>query len=249
MAATEQVANGKGEKKETAAPAPPPPAIPPALTTPFFSRGFKELLTVVITKLVQGGVPRDKLNKVLQEMAPEIQRIAASSNAAFLAGVTEYLRRKEQEELRSDYLGRALVYDIEKYFPPDHETGRKLLTEPVKGLLPWQVADGLVVALKGAHGLDTIKEYSDTCRTKAEQYRSEADFLIDFEKYMADPDVKRIVTDVTTRFKLLLHKKPEADQKKFLLNQIHTSIAFREMKRDLTDEELGIVTHAFLKVK
>ncbi|MBI5178563.1 MAG: hypothetical protein HZA04_04830 [Nitrospinae bacterium] len=246
MASIVQVEKGKDEKQEPAA---PPPVIPPSLTTPLFIKGFKELLSTFLGKMVASGVPRDKLNKALSEMPPEIQRIAAGMNATFLEGVADYLRRKEQEELRNDYLGRALVYDIEKLFPPDHETARKLTTEPVKGMLPYQVADGLIAALKAAHGLDTIKEYSQTCKAKAEQYRSEADFLIDIEKFVNDPDVKRITTDVTTRFKLLMHKKPEADQRKWILNQIHTSFSFREMKRDLSEEELGTITHTFLKAK
>ncbi len=230
-------------------PPPPPPAIPPSMTIPYFSQGFKNVLTSFIGKLVQSGVPRDKINKALSEMLPEMQRIAAASNSSFLGAITTYLDRKEYEGMRKDYMGRALLHDLDQHLPRDKDMREKLTKTPISGFLPIQVAEGLIAALKSAHGLDTIKGYSATCAAKAEQYRDSATGLIDTDKFMEDPEVKKLVSDITTRFRLLMHKKSEADRKKWILNQVSTSHAFREMKRDLTDEELGIITHSFLKTK
>jgi len=228
---------------------PPPPAVPPAMTLPYFSKGIKDVLTAFLGKLIQNGVPRDKVNKALTETIPEIQKTASAANNAFLVAITKYLDRKIHEGARKDYLGRALLFDLDQYLPKDEETRDQLALKPIQGFLPPQIAEGLVTALKSAHGMDTIKEYDAICKAKVEQYRSGADGLIDVENFVNDPEVKKLVMNITTRFRLLLHKKSEADQKKWISNQISTSYSFRGMKRDLTDEELGVITQSFLKIK
>lgn len=238
----------KDEGPKTAdAPKETAPAIPKSITTPYFTRGFKEVLTIFIQKLLRQGIPRDRLNTALGEMLPEMQRIAGKMNDELLTQATDYLVRKNFENLRSDYLGRALCYCLEDHFPKDVETGEKLTTEPVDGMIPHHVAQGLINALKSAHGMDTIKKYQELANQKAESYRSEVDLLIDIPKFMADQEVREMVKDITTRFRLLMHKKSEADQRKWLLNMISTSHEFKSMRRDLTEREVAIIHSAILK--
>lgn len=236
-----------GEGDSTVIQEAPPPAIPKSITAPYFTKGFKEILTIFIQKLLRQGVGRDKLNTALSEMLPEIQRIAGRTNDEFLAQATDYLNRKNFENLRSDYLGRALLYCLEDHFPKDIDTGDRLTTEPQDGLIPHQVAMGLINALKSAHGMDTILEYQELCNEKAEKYRSETDLLIDVKKFVDDPEVKRVVKDITTRFRLLMHKKTEAEQRKWLMNMVSTSASFKEMRRDLTPREVDIIYAGFFK--
>lgn len=231
------------------APAEMEEALPKALTNPYFSQGFKEVLTSFVQKLLKAGVPRDQLNKALAEMMPEIQRVAATTTSAFTERVAKYLQRRKWEEVRQDYLGRALLFEIEQYFPRDEETGERLLFEPVDGFVPRQVAEGLVMALKQAHGTELVHQYEDVCAKKKEMYRNEVTRLVDVNAFVADLEVKTLVKDITTRFRLLLHKKAEPDQRKWLLNLISRSHSFREMKRDLTGQEIDIIARAFLKIK
>lgn len=224
-------------------------ALPKALTSPFFSQGFKEVLTSFVQKLLKAGVPRDQINKALAEMMPEIQRVASSTTNAFTEQVAKYLQRRKWEEVRQDYLGRALLFEVEAHFSRDEETNEKLLFEPVDGFLPRQVAEGLIMALKQAHGTELIHTYEDLCAKKKERYRNEVTRLIDVNAFVADPEIKTLVKDITTRFRLLLHKKSEPDQRKWLLNLISRSRSFMEMKRDLTIQEIDIIARAFLKVK
>lgn len=224
-------------------------ALPKALTSPFFSQGFKEVLTSFVQKLLKAGVPRDQINKALAEMMPEIQRVASSTTNAFTEQVAKYLQRRKWEEVRQDYLGRALLFEIEAHFSRDEEINEKLLFEPVDGFLPRQVAEGLIMALKQAHGTELIHTYEDLCAKKKERYRNEVTRLIDVNAFVADPEIKTLVKDITTRFRLLLHKKSETDQRKWLLNLISRSRSFMEMKRDLTIQEIDIIARAFLKMK
>ena len=232
-----------------APPAVPEEALPKALTAPYFSQGFKEVLTSFIQKLLKAGVPRDQINKALAEMMPEIQRVATTTTSAFTERVAKYLQRRKWEEVRTDYLGRALLFDIEAHFSTDEETNERLLFEPVKDLLPRQVAEGLIMALKQAHGTELVHQYEDICAKKKERYRDEVTRLIDVKSLVADEEVKVMVKDITTRFRLLLHKKAEPEQRKWLNNLITRSHSFRDMKRDLTNEELDIIAQAFLKTR
>lgn len=238
-------------EKNAAVAAPPEPeeALPKALTTPYFSQGFKEVLTSFVQKLLKAGVPRDQINKALAEMLPEIQRVATTTTSAFTERVTKYLQRRKWEEVRTDYLGRALLFDIEAHFSTDDEVNEKLLFMPVKGFLPREVAEGLVMALKQAHGTELVHQYEELCAKKKERFRDDVTRLVDVKAFVADDDVKTIVKDITTRFRLLLHKKAESEQRKWLNNLISRSHSFREMKRDLTNEELDIIAQAFLKTK
>ncbi len=238
--------------ERNAAPAPPvepDESLPKALTTPFFSQGFKEVLTTFVQKLLKAGVPRDQINKALAEMMPEIQRVASTTTTAFNERMTKYLQRRKWEEVRHDYLGRALLFDIEVHFPKDEETSERLLVEPVDGFVPRQVAEGIIMALKQAHGTELIHQYEDLCDRKKEAYRNEVTRLVDVNALVADAEVKALVKDITTRFRLLLHKKTEPEQRKWLLNIISRSRSFMEMKRDLTVKEIDIVAQAFLKTK
>lgn len=233
----------------TAPPAEPEEALPKALTTPFFSQGFKEVLTSFIQKLLKAGVPRAQINNALAEMMPEIQRVASTTTTAFTEKVGKYLQRRKWEEVREDYLGRALLFDIEGHFPTDEETSERLLVEPVAGFLPRQVAEGLIMALKQAHGTELIHQYEIICAKKKEMFRSEMTRLVDVNAFVADDEIKTLVKDITTRFRLLLHKKTEPDQRKWLLNLISRSHSFMQMKRDLTVQEVDIIARAFLKMK
>lgn len=233
----------------TAPPAQPEEALPKALTTPFFSQGFKEVLTTFIQKLLKAGVPRAQINNALAEMMPEIQRVASTTTDAFTDKVGKYLQRRKWEEVREDYLGRALLFEIEAHFPTNDEISERLLIEPVDGLVPRQVAEGLIMALKQAHGTELIHQYEVTCAKKKELYRNEMTRLVDVNAFVADDDIKTIVKDITTRFRLLLHKKTEPDQRKWLLNLISRSHSFMQMKRDLTAQEVDIIARAFLKMK
>lgn len=233
----------------TAVPVKPDEALPKALTIPFFSQGFKEVLTSFVQKLLKAGVPRDQINKALAEMMPEIQRVASTTTTAFTEQVTKYMQRRKWEEVRQDYLGRALLFEIEGFFPRDEETNDRLLVEPVAGFVPRQVAEGLIMALKQAHGTELIHQYEELCNKKKEMYRNEATRLVDVNAFLADVEIKTMVKDITTRFRLLLHKKTEPDQRKWLLNLISRSHSFMEMKRDLTVEEVDIIARAFLKMR
>jgi hypothetical protein len=221
--------------------------IPTSVTSPRFTTGFKEILSSFIGKLVKHGVPHEKINHALSEMPAEINRVSSAANKDLSAAVSNYLYKKELEKNRVDFLGRALLSEIEQYFPRNQKTAERLMVEPMAGHIPIQVAEGLIFALKKTHGVDVIEEYEIVCSRKAELYRNKDDMLIDSQKFLADPEIKGITHEILTRFRLLMHKKTEAEQKKWLLNQISSSPAFQDMKRDVSDDELGIITRAFLK--
>ncbi len=233
----------------TAVPPEQDESLPKALTVPFFSQGFKEVITSFVQKLLKAGVPRNQINSALAEMMPEIQRVASTATTAFNERMTKYLQRRKWEEVRHDYLGRALLFDIEGHFPKDEETSERLLVEPVDGFVPRQVAEGIIMALKQAHGTELIHQYEDLCDRKKEAYRNEVTRLIDVGALVADAEVRSLVKDITTRFRLLLHKKTELEQRKWLLNIISRSRSFMEMKRDLTAQEVNIIADAFLRKK
>jgi hypothetical protein len=223
-------------------------AVPSSVTVPLLTAWFKNITAAFAGKLSKHGVGRDDVNKALGEMDDEINKAVQAADLQLQSKVTDYLYRKELEKMRFDYMGRALMRDVEKLFPRDPDVAERILSEPVPGHIPIQAAEGLIFALKGAHGTELVEEYERLCAKKAEQYRSPDDLLIDAEKFLADPDVRRLATDVCTRFRLLMHKKPPKEQVKWLLNQITSSRSFREMKRDLTEEEAGAITRAFLKI-
>jgi hypothetical protein len=225
-----------------------PHAIPNSITIQFFSNGSKEILSTFVKRLSAQGVANDKINSVLSEMAPDIQRIVTSSNKLLQAAVTDYIYRRDIEQVRFDYLGRALVHNIENFFPRHPALAEKLCSEPVPGHLPVQVAEGLINALKSAHGADTVKEYEGICDKRAELYRNKADLLINADNFINDQEVKSLTREILTRFRLVLHKKSKDEQKNWIYRQISSSVSFREMTRDLADEELTVITHAYLNI-
>ena len=223
-------------------------AVPPSITVPFFTDWFKEITATFAGKLSKQGVDHEAIKKAFPEMDVEIKRAVQTANLRFQTQISDYLYRKELEKMRIDYMGRALIREVEKHFPRDPDIADRLLEEPVAGYVPIQVAEGLIAALKSAHGTELIEEYERLCVEKAEQYRNPDDMLIDTEIFLADQDVKRMATDVCTRFRLLMHKKPEEEQKKWLLSHIFSSHSFRGMKRFLTDDEAAVIIRAFLKI-
>jgi hypothetical protein len=222
-------------------------AVPPSITNPLFTSYFRQVMASFAAKLSSREVERETIKEALSEMEPELKYIVTSANYRLQTAFTDYLYRKELEKMRVDYMGRALIRDIEHFFPRNPELAEKLLSTPIEGRVPIQVAEGLITALKNAHGTELIEEYEKACAEKAEQYRNPDDLLINTEEFLADPDVKRLATDVCTRFRLLLHKRSVEEQRKWLLNHISTTAAFQEMKRDLTEEETNIITRVFLK--
>ncbi|MBI3793385.1 MAG: hypothetical protein HY280_01480 [Nitrospinae bacterium] len=225
----------------------PAPAIPSHVTAPKFATGVKEILAVFIGRLVKHGVQHELINKALSDISSEIHRVSSTANKDISNAISDYLYRKELEKNRVDYLGRVLLGEMEQFFPRNQEVADRLLAEPVQGFVPIQVAEGLIFALKKTHGADVIDEYEKLCARKAESYRNKEDGLVDNQKFFADQEIKSLVQQIITRFRLFMHKKPEAEQKKWILNQITSAPAFQPMHRDVTDEELHVITRAFLK--
>lgn len=215
--------------------------IPVSVTAPSCSKLLNTGLTIFAKQLIKNGVSEEAIKKTITQLSGQLKEIVRTHNLSCATVMDQFIHKKELEEMRSDYMGRALLHMFDPYFPQDDTTGELLLTEPIPGMLPRQIAQGLLRAIKNSQGYDSIEEYELQCNSIAERYRSESDGLIDVDAYENDAEVKTITTELLNKFVANLAHKDRERQKSWLLGMIATAESFRHMHRDLTDAEMELL--------
>jgi len=207
------------------------------ITLPFCSRNVNKAILAFSSALIKSGVQKQVIMDTLTALKPQLSQIASEFNDECHNAIARFNYLLEQESLITDYLGKALLKDIEPLFPQDPDTEELIMTSAVNGILPRYISAGLVDAIKSAHGEQAVEEYENIAADKVEKYRAKANGLIDFAAFAADKEISQIRERMIAQFRKIYEERDEGERKRWFLSKITASAGFKKMKRDLTDGE------------
>lgn len=199
---------------------------------PAYLAGIKSIISVFAKELTANGVSKETIKASLAPMLPETKKALEIIHKSLIQE-----RVKKPDDKRKNFLGRALLYHIEHFFPKSKDAAEKVIFEQVEGVLPRQVAQGLISAIQSAQGIQLTEKYEKVCDEKAEDYRDGEGGEVDLDAFANDPEVKKISEDMIGKLKSALADLDEDKKKRWLVSIIQNSAKFREMKRRLTDTE------------
>ncbi len=221
-------------------------AVPELVTLEFCALSARKTLDIFSVVLKQNGVSDEVIQKTISRIQPELRKSINQINEGCRAKINKILERREMEDRRQDYFGRALLYRLENDFPADEDTTAIIVAEFVKGVIPREICEGLIKALKSALGEEELDTFEKKFTDATNNYRDKKTGLIDMDKFLEDAELKKIVSRTINKFRVAFEGKDESSRKEWLLNIIASTDSFNKMKRDLKDSEYDqIVRHLF----
>lgn len=210
----------------------------------FVTKNINKALLTMASALMQKGVQKQIIMDALAAVKPLIAPSPEEIEEQRLSALRYFRERVDANKFIADFVGKAVIARVEKYFQGDMETEEAILKQPVPGVLPKEVSSGIIDAVKSFHGDETLEKYEKLLTQRAERYRRKSDKLIEVKAFVEDSDVKQVGERMVTQFKSLFEKKTEEERKIWLLNKIHTSEDYAPMKRDLTNDEYKLILTA-----
>ncbi len=221
-------------------------ALPELATLRFCAQSARKTLDIFSAVLKQNGVSDEVIQKSITMIQPELKESIKQINDGCRSKINNILERREMEDRRQDYFGRALLYGLENDFPVDENTTAIIVAELVEGVIPREVCEGLIKALKSALGDEELETFEKKSNDLAEEYRDKTTGLIDTDKFIEDAKMIEIASKTINKFRVAFEGKDESSRKEWLVNIISTTDSFKKMKRDLRDSEYDqIVRHLF----
>lgn len=149
-----------------------------------------------------------------------------------------------KDERRRDYTGRALLFHIEKLFPGDKDTSRRIVSEKIKGKLPRQTARGLINSIGSCNSykLDSV------ILPHVAKHLVAPNQEMDYDAFAMDGAIRVIVAHAIKKLENFFESMSGEDQKQWLLDNISESESFDEMERGLSEEELDLIIANIFKV-
>ncbi len=206
-------------------------------TLSIYTRGFKSILAAFTKELTSRGVDQETVKGALTSIYSETMMLVKEMHGKVIEEAEKYRRLREQEERRRNYLGRALLVHIEEFFPTTREAAEKVLSDQSDGLLPREIAQGVLAAVESAQGYDMLEEYEEKSRQIAEKYRQGDGNLIDLDAFVNDSEVRMMVRVMLGNLKKMLEKRGEKSKKDWLTGVIENSANFQKVDRYLAEEE------------
>jgi hypothetical protein len=210
----------------------------------FVTKNVNKALLTMASALMQKGVQKQIIMDALAAIKPHISPSPEEIEEQRLSALRYYTERRDANKFIADYAGKAVISRVEKYFQRDKETEEKILKQAIPGILPKEIASGIIDAVKSFHGEETLEKYEKLLTQKAERYRRKSDKLIEVKAFLEDADVKQTGERMVAQFKGLFEQKSVEERKIWLLHKIHTSSDYAPMKRDLADEEYKLILTA-----
>jgi len=206
-------------------------------------------ITLTIERFVDALHERGVDPALVQATVEDVRRSASAQIPPLVnASRSDFLYNQSNfhQSERKDYLGRALIANLDPVFPDSEEAGVQIQYKPIKNHVPRQVAEGLIHAIKSSVDFSTINHYEAICLNKAATYRHTTGKRIDLERFFSDKEVSVIVRIVLSRFGQMYRAlgNPEGDN--WLLRKILHSSPFDPLKRDLTEAEYRLILHHIL---
>ena len=147
--------------------------------------------------------------------------------------------------LRKDYFGRALLFHIEKYFPTDRETSKRILIEPVDGFLPRQIAKGIINAIKESQSKNA-GHFTNVFNKNVARHTFSPTDGPDYIAFSSDGNMRSMVAFIIKKFEKYYRQMEEGAGRDWLLNHITSSDTFTSMQRELTQQEMDmLMEHIF----
>ena len=160
--------------------------------------------------------------------------------------------RKEQEHelfhhLRKDYFGRALLFHIEKYFPADRETSKRILLEPVDGFLPRQVAKGLINAIKETQS-SNADHFTNVINRNIARHTFSPSNGPDYTAFASDGNMRSMVAFIIKKFEKHFKEMEPKEGRAWLFKHIADTDSFSSMQRDLSEKEMDLLLENLFRV-
>lgn len=221
-------------------------AVPEMATLQFCAQSARKALDILSATLKKNGVSEEVIQKTITLIQPELRKSINQINESCRAKINKILERREMEDRRQDYFGRALLHKLEKDFPVDEDTTAIIVAELVDGVIPREVCEGLIKALKSALGEEELDTFEKKFAEATEKYRDKTTGLIDMDKFLEDAELMKLTSRTINKFRAAFEGKDESSRKEWLVNMISSTDSFKIMKRDLKDSEYEqIVRHLF----
>ena len=150
------------------------------------------------------------------------------------------------QHLRKDYFGRALLFHIEKYFPSDRETSKRILQEPVDGFLPRQIAQGIINAIKESQAKNT-DHFTNVFNRNVARHTFSSNGP-DYVAFASDGNMRSMIAFIIKKFEKYYRDLDDGHKREWLLHHIVSTTSFSAMQRDLTDREIDLLMEHLFNV-
>ena len=143
------------------------------------------------------------------------------------------------QHLRKDYFGRALLFHIEKFFPTDRETSRRILMEPVDGFLPRQVAQGIINAIKESQAKNA-GHFTNVFNRNVARHTFSSNGP-DYAAFASDGNMRSMVAFIIKKFEKYYKAMDDSAGREWLVRHIAGAPSFSSMQRELTEQEVDLL--------
>ncbi|MDH4184257.1 MAG: hypothetical protein OEV92_08550, partial [Nitrospinota bacterium] len=148
--------------------------------------------------------------------------------------------------LRKDYFGRALLFHIEKFFPTDRETSKRILLEPVDGFLPRQIAQGIINAIKESQAKNA-DHFTNVFNRNVARHTFSSNGP-DYIAFSSDGNMRSMVAFIIKKFEKHIKLMSDEEARKWLSTHIASTETFSAMQRDITDQEMNLLLENIFNV-
>jgi len=212
------------------------------------NRDLKYAINIYCDALINKGVAEKDVKEALHNIVPELKVISDKLEENYSPSHNEPVRDSSSIlNNRSDFLGRAMLMSLERYLPEDAEDHNRITQTPIDGKLPREAFEGVITAIKSSHGYGIVEEYEKKCSEKIKGYVDEKKGEVDMEAFYKDPEVLTMVNEMMRQAREVLSKLEDDMLKEWLGKVLSNSSSFKNMNRDLTEEEYRILKLSILR--
>lgn len=183
------------------------------------------------------GVSKDLIARAMDQMAPQLDQLARNACETI---IVEALEDNRAQYARTDHFGRALLFHLEKLFPRDPADEKRILREPLHGMLPRQVAAGVADAIREAVGGQRAG-FTGVFARNVSKHTMKAAGHVDYHAFASDGNMRAVVAHVIRRFEARFNAMPHDEGRAWLSSRITSTEAFAAMRRPLTGGELDLL--------
>ncbi len=216
------------------------------VSCPQCRRAIRKSMVIMADTLAEMGVPSALIDTSIAEITKKIGVSIDHGEHTCSAKAFTYDRKKFFENERKDYLGRALIYDLEKIFPVTVEEQIRIRDRAEEGKAPREVAEGLIKAIKSTLDFHQLNTYETLCLNKAAMYRDNKNHVINVDRFVRDPEVKGTIGTIMARLALVVEEMGEEQANKWLLRSVLHGNAFTALGRDLEDGGFDLIKKSLL---
>ncbi|MBI4827360.1 MAG: hypothetical protein HY804_00865 [Nitrospinae bacterium] len=205
---------------------------------------LQRALDIFAAKLNGLGVGKELIARAMDQMAPQLDQLSRNACETI---IVEALGCRDEKYTRSDYFGRALLFHLEKYFPHGAPEEKRILTEPVHGKLPRQVAAGVAEAIREAVG-GRRAGFTGVFARNVSKHTMKTAGHVDYPAFASDGNMRAVVAHVIRRFEARFKAMPHDEGRAWLQRHITSTSAFSAMRRPLAGEEMDLLVKNLFRI-